>query len=161
MHALYTPWLFPSSPLTIILVHIHMNFSCWYLETYIPSCCWLIPSFNFWFNAEGNCRSLLYLKNHLFHIVGDNGWDSPPCSWPSHSNGWSSADCESYMIKIYIAMSLGSSVVMRTLSLPLKLHVSMCASMYWKKLEVDLTQDESPQLQNLGPYHLPLLQPLL
>jgi len=26
---------------------------------------------------------------------------------------------------------------------------------HWKKLEVDLTQDGSPQLQDLGQYHLP------
>ena len=37
-----------------------------------------------------------------------------------------------------------------------------CANSYalmhhWKKLEVDLTQDRSRQLQDIGPYHLPLL----
>jgi len=29
------------------------------------------------------------------------------------------------------------------------------ASMHWKRLKVDLTQDGSPQLQDLGQYHLP------
>ena len=63
-------------------------------------------------------------------------------------------------------MSLGSSVVIGTLSLPLKVQLvcvlaSMLEMSHWKKLEVDLAQDESLQLQNLGPYHLPLLQPML
>ena len=29
------------------------------------------------------------------------------------------------------------------------------ASMHWKRLKVDLTQDGSPQLQDVGQYHLP------
>ena len=104
---------------------VHYNY-CYTLTWTFPvgiwrPCWWrLISSFSFLLIAEGSCRSLLYLKKASFHIVGGNGWDSPPCGWPSHSSGWSSADCESYTMKESL-MTSGSSVVIRTLSLPLML----------------------------------------
>ena len=76
-------------------------------------------------------------KRHLFCTVGGNEWDSPPCGWPSHSSGWSSADCEGYMMKgTFQHLRLASSVVISTLSLPLKVHVGICVS----TLEMPVTQ---------------------